>query len=359
MPDILGKNLISIDIARAVAALGVFAFHQRTGLLMDKYIGISWFNFIDTFGAYYAVPLFFLISGYCIHLSNIKYIKGEQKLPLKEYFKRRFSRIYPAYLVAILLGILSYHIVYHTNHISVKSLFTHLFLLQSFSDTYFLSINLTLWTISVEVALYILYPLFYSVRLKYSLKYALLLAFIASCISITYYINKNPLTLPDKYFVFNLWFAWCVGAYIADKKSMNEGDLKKPVYKIIYILILLGVVLLKVFYQSKLEIITYQFNILLWTAPLIFLLNKEEWFRRKQSIPIKALTYIGLSSYSLYLFHMPLITLKNYYAHELLPVQFQLTGMIAGILIILLICWFSYLYIEKPFMRKDSALKNV
>lgn len=352
------KNLISIDIARGVAALGVFSFHQNTSLMLKKYTGITWLNFIDSFGANYAVPLFLLISGYCIHLSNLKYLENRQNLPLKEYFIRRFLRIYPAYMIALLLGLLSYHIVYNINHLGIKGLLSHLLLIHGFSRSYFLSINLPLWTISIEAALYFLYPLFYMIRLRYSLNHAILLAFLSSFISIIYFSNRPIITLPEKYFVFNMWFAWCVGAYLADKKNLNETDLRKPVYKIVYLVILAGIILSKQFYQPKFEIIVYQLDILFWTAPLMFLLNKEEWLRRKQYLLIKILAGIGLCSYSLYLFHVPLIILKNYCARQFLPVQFQLTGMIIGIFIILLISWFSYLYIEKPFMKKDSALKN-
>jgi peptidoglycan/LPS O-acetylase OafA/YrhL len=352
------SHLISIDIARAVAALGVFTYHQNIGSTLSRYTDMQWLSFIDSFGANYAVPLFFLISGYCIHLSNLQYLKSEQSLPLKEYFTRRILRIYPAYLFALILGLLSYHIVYHSKFVGIKDILSHLLLIHGFTTTYFLRINLPLWTISVEAALYILYPLFYLTRLRFSLGYALLLAFVSSCISIIYFSNCATITLPEKYFVVNMWFAWCVGAYLADKKNLNENDLKKPIYKIIYFLIILSIVLLRLFYQPKLQIIAYQLYTLFWTAPLMVLLKKENWLKRKQYILIKILAGIGLCSYSLYLFHVPLIILKNYYAHQLLPVQFQFTGMIIGVFIIVLICWFSYLYIEKPFMKKDSATKN-
>src|SRR5476649_2570770 len=99
------KKIIAIDLLRALAALGVFYYHNRAGSMIAKYSGLSFFNYTDAFGATYAVPLFFLISGYCIHASNIKYVKANQSLPLKEYYKRRFLRIYPPYFVALLFAI--------------------------------------------------------------------------------------------------------------------------------------------------------------------------------------------------------------------------------------------------------------
>src|SRR5476649_1859072 len=92
------QKVIAIDILRALAALGVFYYHNHSGDMLAKYSGLSWLRYTDAFGATYAVPLFFLISGYCIHWSNIKYLKAKRSLPLKEYYVRRFLRIYPAYL---------------------------------------------------------------------------------------------------------------------------------------------------------------------------------------------------------------------------------------------------------------------
>jgi len=339
-------------MVRALAAFGVFVYHQRIGFLLSKYTGIKWFHLIDAFGALYAVPLFFLISGYCIHLSNIKYIKAGQKLPLVDYYKRRMLRLYPAYFVAILFSLAVTNIVEHTLLVSKADLFIHFFLLQGFTIYYFNGLNVVLWTISIEVALYILYPLFYYIRSKFSLNQALIFTFIVSCISIAYFSAQSTIELYQRYFVTNMWFAWCCGALLADKKILNESGLKKPVYKIIYAVILVTFIFLRIFDFPKLAIIDYQIKILFWTAPLLFVLSGEKWFSRQNSIFIKLLKWLGVSSYSLYLFHEPLIELKNFLAHEFLPVKLQPVGIIIGFLVIPTITYLSYKYIEKPFMSK-------
>jgi peptidoglycan/LPS O-acetylase OafA/YrhL len=149
-----------------------------------------------------------------------------------------------------------------------------------------------------------------------------------------------------------MWFAWCCGAFLADKKMLNEGDFKKPVYRIIYALVLVAFIIIQVFDLPQLAIVDYQVKILLWTAPLLFLISKEKWFSNQKSIFIKLLSLIGLSSYSLYLFHAPLIELKNFLGHEYLPSKLQPVGVITGFLIIPAITWLTYKYIEKPFMAK-------
>jgi len=352
------KKIITIDLLRALAALGVFYYHSRAGAMIAKYSGLSFFNRTDAFGATYAVPLFFLISGYCIHLSNIKYVKINQSLPLKEYYTRRFLRIYPAYFAALLFALVVNFMI-AGNKPGIIDLIVHVFSLQGFTIAYFNTINVVLWTISIELAFYVIYPLFYYVRVKYNLNYALVFTLIVSSISIVYFQVKGNITVPERFCVFNLWFAWCAGAFLADKKLLNPGDLKKPVYLWLYLLIVIGFVYLNYVHNNQF-ILFDQFNVLIWTAPMLFLLSKEEWLRQRQNWwIIKIMAAIGLSSYSLYLLHEPLIYLKNYLVHGILPARFQPLGIIAGIFIIPVITWFSFIIFEKPFISRKRKIETV
>lgn len=347
-------NLISIDILRALAALGVFYYHQHMGTMLTRYTGAGFFAYTDVFGATYAVPLFFLISGYCIHLSNIKYLKTGQPLPLKKYYKRRLLRIYPAYLLAVFFSVLVNLICVPDYQFNPADFFTHVFLLQGFSIAYFNTINVVLWTITIEMAFYLIYPFFYFLRAKFSLHHAILFALLISVISISYFSIQGNMPAPHYYFLFNLWFAWCCGAYLADKKAWHENDLNHPGYKVFYALILSAFILLKFQHNPKLAIVEYQINILIWTAPLMFLISKESWLVHNQTHFLKLIRAIGLSSYSLYLFHEPLIYLKNYLVHQYLPQNFHFTAIVLGIFLIPYITWLSYQYVEKAFIEKKN-----
>jgi peptidoglycan/LPS O-acetylase OafA/YrhL len=356
MPLTPKRSLISIDIARAIAALGVFYYHQHIGLVLAKYTGIKWLDLTNSFGALYAVPFFFLISGYCVHLSNIKYLKAAQLMPLKDYYKRRWLRIYPPYVFAVLFSVVINSITVPGYALTHGDLFTHLFALQGFTKEYFNTVNVVLWTITIEMAFYILYPVFYYLRLKFSLTYAMIFTLLISGISIAYFSSQIAISLPQYYCVFNLWFAWCCGAFLADKQAFNKQVFEKGIYRTFYLLIIVAFILIKVYFPANRSIIAYQLNILIFTAPLVFLINKEDWLMRRPSIIQKILIAIGVSSYSLYLFHEPLIAIKNYLVHQYLPSKLQPAGVLMGILIIPFITWLSYRYIEKPFIAKKRKV---
>ena len=355
----LSQKFITIDILRALAALGVFYYHSRLGLSIIKYTGMTWLRFIDAFGAGYAVPLFFLISGYCIHAANIQYLKTNNPLALKNYYVRRFLRIYPPYFVALIFALAvnySTQINYHPKFYDVA---VHVFSLQGFFANYFNSINVVLWTISIELAFYLLYPIFYFIKFKYNLNYALVSTFIVSALSITFFELQGDISLPQHFFVLNLWFAWCCGAYLADKKLMGYVNLKKPLNITSYVSIVVVYFGLS-YIPNHLSILFDQVKILLCTVPMIFIISKENWFRQRQkSVLVKLMELIGLSSYSLYLLHEPLIYLKNFLAHKYLPAEYQAGGVLIGFFTIPVIAWLSYLYIEKPFHSLSKKSKQL
>jgi peptidoglycan/LPS O-acetylase OafA/YrhL len=93
----------SLDAWRGVACLGVVVFHA--GLL-----GNGWTRSLTAFGEH-GVPMFFVISGYCIASAA----EGAHRagLPLRVYFWRRFRRIFPPFwaflglTTALLAGLLA------------------------------------------------------------------------------------------------------------------------------------------------------------------------------------------------------------------------------------------------------------
>src|ERR1700677_1163673 len=154
----LRQSLMSIDLARAIAALAVFVYHYGVGHVLATATGIEQFNWIAEPGARWAVPLFFAISGYCIHLSEWSYLSQRQQtaIDLGRYATRRFWRIYPPYWFALLF---SFAIATQAGEtFSGRDLLVHLGMMQSLSSESFNTMNVVLWSVSVEEFLSLIYP---------------------------------------------------------------------------------------------------------------------------------------------------------------------------------------------------------
>ena len=109
----MGKERIEVvDLLRGLSCFCVLLYHVR----VDLWTG--WWNikfhpqnysFFEKCTAWlsiptpfmgYAILLFFLISGFCIHYPNTR---SNARPCWLQYLKRRFWRIYPTYLVAVFL----------------------------------------------------------------------------------------------------------------------------------------------------------------------------------------------------------------------------------------------------------------
>ena len=87
------NRLASIDALRGVAALGVVLYHTNAIPGVDRRL---WYG--DAFDAAmlfgkYGVWLFFVISGFCIHLQLVRtrIVPGTRPLGFAEFWKRRID----------------------------------------------------------------------------------------------------------------------------------------------------------------------------------------------------------------------------------------------------------------------------
>ncbi len=352
------KYLIGIDLLRGLAAFAVYYYHQHIGSLLAEYTGIETLGYTDVIGAEYAVPLFFLTSGFCIHLANMKSVDSRTPLNLKRYYLNRFWRIYPTYFIVLLLSVGINNITGWQEKATLPDFLFHFFTLQGYSVTYFNSINLVLWTITVEIAFYLVYPVYYYIQLKYSSNSALLFSAIISCCSILLFYITSPDMNPPKYYLFtNLWFGWCLGAWICNQVMEQPSYFKSARWYIISFILLLVFVFVFLFNWTNDLLIKNIVYTIIWAPLLVWLLSKEGFLESHKKL-LKIPLMIGLSSYSLYLLHEPLINLKNYLIHLTGNSQLRLILMIISIFLIPAIAYLSYLLFERPFMIYRKSMLN-
>jgi peptidoglycan/LPS O-acetylase OafA/YrhL len=359
-------HLRRIDVLRGVAILLVFLLHwyghalgtdhlRWKGLVLDLASGPTlsfYFLYPLSFG-WLGVPLFFVISGFCIHASTL----NAGRFGALTFFGRRFWRIYPPYLAALFLAV-----VLAGSTVSSESgraqLWSHLLLVHNFNSAWIFALNGVFWSIAVEVQLYVLYPLLWKLRARWgiagALKFTLLLS-IASRIFATAFLTEwdKDLSGPVWTFPTMLWFDWTLGAFLAER-FLGGSRAFPPSTSLRWIV--LGLVVLSTFTKPT---AIFAFSL----ASFFFALACESYLWRGKSANWleRALVPVGLCSYSFYLLHYPLIPLIAQQLRRFALFKTELGLLSAApiaILILTAISYAAYATIEKGSIATGRILRR-
>jgi len=141
----------ALNVFRFVAAIIIILFH----LNFPRDIVYKNINFhIPTilFAGPCMVTFFFVLSGFVMTIAY--YNQSNDLLLSRNYWLNRVSRIYPVYILALLLTI----IVLGVNHVDPALIF-NLVLLQAWFPHYIYALNGPGWALSVEAFFYVSFPL--------------------------------------------------------------------------------------------------------------------------------------------------------------------------------------------------------
>ncbi len=97
------KKINSLESIRFYLALSIFLCHLDTVLVSTegKYIYESFFH-----NGNFAVTFFFVLSGFCMALGYSEKFSDFTRKDFWEFMKRRLSKIYPLYMITMLLAML-------------------------------------------------------------------------------------------------------------------------------------------------------------------------------------------------------------------------------------------------------------
>lgn len=331
----IGKNhqgderLVGIDALRGIAALTIVLFHARPmfwigideawqlyGPTLNLGVLLGYVTAPLYFGGL-AVELFFVLSGYCVHRRRaFSLAKDPQtKLDIFPFLFKRFSRIYPVYFVALCLTSLvdNYVRTYNPSFVnlgqdnSVYAFFASLLALQGIAAPIFGS-NTVLWTLSLEIHFYILYPLLYHISRKLGANFVLLVTFIVNIgYTVAEMIWKISESLPYKGSGIPIfaayWFLWGVGFYIAE---MEAGRAKLPKGAMVLVVISIPIMLVSAFLKlweiASLGASLAFGGLIYWS---ITPTGKAIW---NGSVG-RCFAFVGFFSYSVYAIHRPVLLL--------------------------------------------------
>lgn len=151
-------ELRALTSIRGIAAWFVVLFHIRLSIA-----GLPAPAAAVLAKGYLAVDFFFLLSGFVIWMSWSERLRTGGVAAVPEFLKRRIARIWPLHLFMLGFGLFLAFTLLATGrdapHFPLAELPLHVLLLQNWGFTSTLSWNDPAWSISCELAAYLLFPL--------------------------------------------------------------------------------------------------------------------------------------------------------------------------------------------------------
>lgn len=161
-PPVRISHIRGLDGLRAMAASMIFfahawghAGHPDTAINLP-FLGETSLAPIVTFGTQ-GVALFFVLSGFLLSLPFWQALEDGSHVKLSAFFRRRFLRIYPAYLIVVLF-LAAFYDVAHPPLQRIVQVISHLSLVHNFAEATIYNISAPLWSVATEFQLYLLLP---------------------------------------------------------------------------------------------------------------------------------------------------------------------------------------------------------
>ncbi len=156
MPKNASDRLSELDVLRGLAALGVVFFHYTTNYALRNYVPDHVMLFDFPWGKY-GVHLFFMISGFVILMTL------EKTSHILDFIISRFSRLYPAYWLAIFLTsmVIKYCLLVPSIRMQLPlgDVLINLSMMQSWFHVK--DLDTVYWTLAVELSFYFLMALIF------------------------------------------------------------------------------------------------------------------------------------------------------------------------------------------------------
>ena len=359
MNESLQKRIPIIDALRGLSCLGILLYHVRVDLWVgwwelkahpEKYSSftkaVSWLSIPTPFLGY-AILLFFLISGFCIH-----YPQTTGSVPSwQEYFRRRFFRIYPPYLVALALTFsitLLCRFFWDDDTWDLGRALRVLTLTQNYPPEpgQMLS-NPSLWTIPLEVEFYLLYPLVFMLFTR-RLSLILALGSLSIC-ALSIYLSQEGIGW-STFTVMFFWPVWLLGALCA--KLYREDSLAKIP---IWILLSFAATSASFAFWGKIHLWEFWLQYFLWSifylCLFVLCLRQSDFLENLNGFrtAFLSLSWLGTISFSAYLIHFPVFKLIGYLHKSAFgekPANFLIP--IIYLILVLGISWLFYRLVERP-----------
>ena len=338
-----------IDGLRALAVISVILFHN----------GIPGFD-----GGYVGVDVFFVISGYLI--TQLLEESRDESAPrrLATFYVRRMRRILPALLATCLVtAIVAIALFSPDQLVNVGKFLAATPVMLSNVATwtrgdYFApgvrQLPLShLWSISVEEQFYLIYPLLLIAITRYRLPYRRLTLVVFASLSLALCVWASH-RAPEANYVFAPTRAWelLLGGMLTIGGAPRIGN--RIAAEGLAVAGLLGIAIAVHLYTSAMRYPgTAAMLPCMASAALLATGSGPRPALVNRMLSWPPLVFVGLISYSLYLWHQPLLVFANYY--YIAPLRPTATA--ALLVATLLVATASWRFIERP-VRARILMKS-
>ncbi|PTI52803.1 acyltransferase [Staphylococcus xylosus] len=349
------RYMPGIDGLRAIAVIGIIIYHLNKQWLTGGFLGV------DTF---------FVISGYLITSLLLFEYESTGIINLKQFWLRRIRRLIPAMLVLVIVVTVATLIFKPGEIVNIKQdVFAAVFYVSNwwyiatgvnyFEQFAFMPLK-HLWSLAIEEQFYIIFPIVFILLLLTIKKYrnVTLVFWIISLISLLamIIISQSQTGHSRVYFgtdtrlqtmLLGVIFAFVWPPF---KLKKNPNHILRTIIDSIGIV---GIALLLMLFFKVNDNSNWIYNGGFYLISLLTLfvimsaVHPSGYFAKILGNPL--FIYIGKRSYSLYLWHFPVISfIHSYYVDGQLPVYVY----VIDIILTIVLAEMSYRYIETPFRKQ-------
>lgn len=355
------KYLPSIDSLRAIAVIAVIIYHIDANYLPGGFLGVD---------------LFFVLSGYLISSLIIKEYKSTGTVNLYNFYVRRARRLLPAvyFMITVVLIIITLFNGVLLKKSYLDALFGYIYSsnwwyifhkLDYFDSFGSQSPFKHLWSLAIEEQFYMFFPLIFLIfnrksksnngnsKLTKNFIYVVLSLILVSLIAhiLLFDINNiNRIYFGTDTRAFSL-LVGVVGAILYPMDRLSERTTKKDnmiysIVSLVSILVLIGIMINTSEYNTWL----YRGGFLLVAiiGLIIIISSGRQYTFMSKLLSFKPFVFIGKISYSLYLWHFPILVVTTPVSEIGNPNLFYVT---LRIVLIFLVATGSYMFVETPIRK--------
>ncbi len=341
------KKFYGIEILRLLTSISVLLYHYRLFFAPyntfsfynfdEKKVELPFYSFLKIFynDGIYGVHVFYAISGFVFALV---YLSSNDKIGGKSFFINRFGRLYPLHFATLILVTILLILNLFLNQTFIVNPFTHndpyhfllhILFISSWGFENGHSFNTPIWSVSVEIAIYIIFFLLLTFLKKYKIWLTILLSVLL--------IIVNKTNLNDSLFLecARLFFS---GVLVFQLISLVKNN---------YLLLFLSLFIIFISILGN-------FKTYLFCPGILLFIASSEVFISNLKIK-KFFSLSGNLTYALYLLHYPIILFCIIMQKKIdfSQVIFEKTYFFIGFFIILiLLSHFCFKFYENPLNKK-------